>query len=1366
MPELRDSMCSAPLPDALRSAGSNSSNGAALVGKTISLQWENGVSYDAIVISFDETTGMHSIRYCPIQVATAGTAHQVVDPDEIARLPPLFPDEFVLSEGRPCKETGVFDIIAPSDEMMDSEDRNDEMSSPKGAIKETADEAASRHLLEEVQRTFIHLAEGSRGRCFDPRALVEACACLKLEFDVWQQNDASEFATKLLDRLEISLKKWAPSHFHYMDHTFGLKQTKQKICRECGLKTNREEKLLNIDCQIRGKTDIHDALAAMTEVEIMEGSNKVFCDNCKKNTDTILRTAISTLPNMLILSLKRFDLDYNTFETVKLNSRCAFDQTLNMKRYTLEGLEAAEKAQQIQKAGDPAAMDTDDDAQRPEQNLNPLDSLRDEDYGYRLAGVLVHAGVAQGGHYYSFIKDRSEDKWYRFDDEDVTPFDPASIETECFGGKIKKESKWPNGQVHTVEQEQFANALMLFYEKVKPTDLPLVESESKEESDATVYEGPTSSGYDVFNADVRRSNATHMWQSFLFDCELQIFLKGLLGICRLPSDQLYESSSNARGTWRVAVLQMLLSFLFDVLMYAQDRSFLHDWTRMMEEALVIDAQCARTFVHTLASKTRKVSANWLRTFMLECPDQSFRAASVRIFSSAIRTCASFEEERKVLEAWRCAWEEQSKILPMDKAAPSMLEGRWAVLEDVEKLGNGDASGLGILISFINAMLDCMPRCWRFSLELCSLICQIASVTLKSGEHVFRLPMTAALVPVRLIALAVRDRLLPPHVRLMFPGASVSIEAAHTQTRPETNPSAHLMAMSQNHMMHGSDSNTPRGPGAQDFSAVLEALSCIAGIPGSSHVSLVHDTGEMTRGRRRYTLTDAAIQVLSIVFEEYSVSGGMNQRDIESYLHRCGVDTSQVSSQKILDTLAKYHTTAGGTPGAIHLNLDGFLAYYRDSVQSNDVRLRQDLNTFGFRPDLSRRSHSARANQIGDRTSMRDPAESIAIDMAECFGDRACHFGSLAETCMSHTINLYTLAFSVDEPLSFYIIAAAGYKKDCTELINRTLQMIYTTPNDWGGNDTISGIIIVLKVLASLPGPDQEERISLIMESNMKLARHVDHGAGLLQVIRFLHHARQSQHYQNEVHWSFSRYVDILKAIRKAYPIFQWMSKNASSWSFLDHELLENQGALPQQAQQVRGEYGLRESGMTIPLDHQPQSDSDIAGINDSEDDEDSHFEIGDSIEPSVTNFANEGPFQIHVDGAGQAAVNGVYKQDGHFQGACRYVMEGSWGDKVNKFYIFQCNVSNNTKHWYISIVPPGANPGTSSDIDFYSAPATVDYLNIPPQKGWVKAAEGKDPPPSLYYREKNEVEAVSDPDCLWKGFEEEEENHDANGPYI
>ena len=42
-----------------------------------------------------------------------------------------------------------------------------------------------------------------------------------------------------------------------------------------------------------------------------------------------------------------------------------------------------------------------------------------ENYDYELIGVTVHTGTADGGHYYSFIRDRlnksesGQDKWYR-----------------------------------------------------------------------------------------------------------------------------------------------------------------------------------------------------------------------------------------------------------------------------------------------------------------------------------------------------------------------------------------------------------------------------------------------------------------------------------------------------------------------------------------------------------------------------------------------------------------------------------------------------------------------------------------------------------------------------------------------------------------------------------------------------------------------------------------------------------------------------------------------------------------------------------------------------------------------------------------
>lgn len=1108
------------------------------------------------------------------------------------------------------------------------------------------------------------------------------------------------------------------------------------------------------------------ALADMTEAQIMEGSNKVNCDRCKKKTDTIIRTAISTLPNLLVLSLKRFDLDFTTFETVKLNNRCAFGHTLDMKQYTLEGLEAMERAAADQE-GDPAPMDTEEGSDQ--ETSKPL--LNDEDYEYRLVGVLVHAGVAQGGHYYSFISDRSsnqsEAKWFRFDDDDVTPFDPALIESECFGGKVKKETKWPNGQVHTVEQEQFANALMLFYEKVTPASVPPEseddqknekaensESKAAEEKVQALENIETATGYDVFEPDVRLSNTTHQWQSFLFDSEFQTFLRGLLGICRLPSNDQDPPVALADETWRSPLVEMLLTVFFDVMMYSSDCSFLNDWSRMLEDVLMSNADLSLAFVHKLARKTKEVSANWLRTFLLECPDGAIRAASVRIFSAAIRSHLLSGGEQNAIVAWTLAWRQQVSERPVDQSAltdepnpmPLALEGKWAHVEDVSKLDTGGASSIGVILSFVNVLLEVMPRCWKFSTELCVFVRSLASMNAGERLGILREPMIECLIPARLIALIVRER-IPGAIRGAFPGASVALEVAQTQVRAESTPSANVMSMSGSQVGGASDLNSSRGPTVTDYMVMLEAIACLAGLPGVVQELLIRDSEDVLRGRQRFLLSEKAMKALNVVFDEVRTPGapGMGQREIESYLHRCGVDTGTVSTQKILDMLSKYPTTTGGngSKAGTYLSLEGFIAYYRDCVQSNDIRLRNDLHTFGFRPDLTRRSRESRIFVVGERESQRLPVESVAIDVAETLGEKPMNIGSLAKFALLASVPFYSLAYSVSEPLMEYLVAAGSYRSESEGLINRTLQMILTTPNDWSGNESVSGYTVILQTIAATPGDSQSKLIALIMESSVKAARNTEYGAGLLQVLRALHRMRQTQHYSNDVHWTFGRYMNILKELHSMYPIFKWMNDNRSSWAFIERDLLDSRSVVTLHGQ-ARGDYAARDADPTLPLEHNTHSDSDMAGTNDSEDDdEDSHFDHTEG----GGNTANDGPYQIIIRGAGNAAVNGVYHQDGYFETTCRYVMEGKWNGSRHKFYIFQCNVSNNTKHWYISIVPPNQSPGTSSDIDFYTAPVSADCERVPPTTGWIKANEGREQPPTLEYRTKPVVE------------EEPEENH-------
>lgn len=62
-------------------------------------------------------------------------------------------------------------------------------------------------------------------------------------------------------------------------------------------------------------------------------------------------------------------------------------------------------------------------------------------FRYDLVGVTVHTGTADGGHYYSFIKERNslngqQDRWFLFNDAEVKIFDPSQIAAECFGGEM------------------------------------------------------------------------------------------------------------------------------------------------------------------------------------------------------------------------------------------------------------------------------------------------------------------------------------------------------------------------------------------------------------------------------------------------------------------------------------------------------------------------------------------------------------------------------------------------------------------------------------------------------------------------------------------------------------------------------------------------------------------------------------------------------------------------------------------------------------------------------------------------------------------------------------------------------------------
>jgi len=1410
MSDLRKVLCSAPIPTRLRSGGVMLSKGTELVGKKISLHWETGMSYEAEVKSFDSSTGMHTIQYCALPLAFSDSdrtsSHRTLDYSTFSK---EYPDEFILVEGRPGKETGAFEISAQGNEHTvitpAGENALEGLSTSTINFQdETEDQACARRLLEEVQRTFVHLEEGARGRCFDPRSLVEASGCLKLEFDVWQQNDASEYAMKLLDRLEVPLKRYAPKHFRYLENTFGLKQTKQKYCKECGLKTNREEKMMNIDCQIRGKSDIHEALETMCEVEYMEGDNKVYCDRCKKKCDTVLRTAISALPKVLVLSLKRFDLDYNTFETVKLNSRCAFGHRLNMRKYTLEGVEAIDAANSknitVSSSDGDAVMDAVD-------TVDYSASPKDEDYEYNLVGVLVHAGVAQGGHYYSYIKDRSlseneaTDKWYRFDDEDVSPFDPANIEPECFGGKVKKETKWPNGQLHTVESEQFANALMLFYEKVTPCNKQLDDDEDCTMEDAEyMVKDDCSNGYDVFQADVRRANTTHAWCEFLSDYDFQDFMKILMKKCLTQSSTYDEgdkmelsphrpispSQNQIIGSWHLSIFQVSILYFFNVLLHTFDKSFTSQWVNMFCSAIEQHSVVSQWLTNDIARRTSLFSGNWLRTFCSDCPDETSRLAFMKTILVAIRECSKWRTEKDCLRSWIQAWSSQlpnaNCLVPNGpikiEALPTRLSGKFRHLEDVQKIGTKSASSIGIIISEIVSLLEHSPCNWRNSIDICVLIRDLSCCSVEE----IRAALVAAQIPSRLICLTMRES-SPTLLKLAFPGSSISQENASLMVRPEA--------------VHQSHSNIPHGMRAgggvsakiterhdDDYILLLEALGCLIGLGSVKKSPLLVDELDQ-KGRLVAKLSKPATAALTQIYNESkSMTGvGMGPREIEQFMKCCGYNPRNHVAQKMMQRMSKHESVPArdGNKEVRYLTLVGFLDYYREFSQGNESQVRSELHVLGFRPDLSRRPLETRIISTSEPRPY-DTSESVSLDVAFCLKDRMLSpLGLFAELGL-HSFYLYFLPFTNlnqhhqgdISPLIEYILAASSYRSDSTSLLIESLEILSEACNESNnGHDTIHTCIKVstlkfpfllnsslshkcflvhflqiFKVLLSIPDDKQNERFQIVMRSNKRIQNYSGApGIGLLVAARDLSLSR-APHYSNESFHYISaadRYIEIVSILYNSiHSVAEWMSRNRDLWSWME---------------QRRGDRTreVAASSQRLPPNHQQFSESSIIpGIGNDSDVEDDDFRLvpGENLPRKLVRCE-----KVEVSGAGLEGINGIYRDSGYVDGVAKYTKPAILNGNSVELSLYRCQLQDTSRKWFISVVPEGQLPGTSRDIDYYWAPCSADVKGnvVPPERNWeIVKNNGVLPPPLLRVTllDDEVINVSGQSDCIWNGEED------------
>ena len=156
--------------------------------------------------------------------------------------------------------------------------------------------------------------------------------------------------------------------------------------------------VLNLPIPELERPSLIDCMELHCKSELMEGENAWFNDETKKKQDVNKRIVFWSLPNILIIDLKRWN-NYGQ----KINKEVDMPiENLDLSKF-VKGYNSAS-------------------------------------YVYDLYGICNHSGGSSGGHYHAHVKN-ANGKWYNFNDTNVNEIDVSSVistEAYCFFYRKKK----------------------------------------------------------------------------------------------------------------------------------------------------------------------------------------------------------------------------------------------------------------------------------------------------------------------------------------------------------------------------------------------------------------------------------------------------------------------------------------------------------------------------------------------------------------------------------------------------------------------------------------------------------------------------------------------------------------------------------------------------------------------------------------------------------------------------------------------------------------------------------------------------------------------------------------------------------------
>ncbi|XP_037090627.1 ubiquitin carboxyl-terminal hydrolase puf-like, partial [Pollicipes pollicipes] len=451
--------------------------------------------------------------------------------------------------------------------------------------------------LRELQRMFAYLMESER-KAYNPRSFCKVYTMDHRPLNTGEQKDMAEFFIDLVSKLE----EMTPELKRLVKQLFCGQITNNVVSLDCAHVSRTCEEFYTVRCQVADMRNLYESLDEVTVKDTLDGDNMYTCSQCQKKVRAEKRACFKRLPHILCFNTMRYTFNMNTMMREKVNTLFSFPLHLDMSGYRERNL-----------------MPTKCEDGEADAELAPCQ--------YDLIGVTVHTGTADGGHYYSFIRDRtsaSRNSWLFFNDAEVKPFDPSQLAGECFGGEMtSKTYDSITDKFLDFSFEKTNSAYMLFYERC--VEAPEQGGSKPVTADAADLARPHLSPLDLPTFELSAELEDWIWKDnmeFLRDKSMfdHTFFNFMWQVCGYIPQTLSRTEA---VTLRAARLST--TFFLEIFIHAKEKPTMVQWVELLTKQFNASQAACEWFLDHMATDEW-----WPIQILIKCPNQMVRQMFQRL----------------------------------------------------------------------------------------------------------------------------------------------------------------------------------------------------------------------------------------------------------------------------------------------------------------------------------------------------------------------------------------------------------------------------------------------------------------------------------------------------------------------------------------------------------------------------------------------------------------------------------------------------------------------------------------------------------------------------------------------------------------